>query len=51
MNLEGTVITDRGLDALKTIRSLKFVILTGTRVTDGGIQALKKVRPDLQVKH
>jgi hypothetical protein len=49
INLEGTAISDRGLDSLKTISSLKYVMAAGTRVTEDGSLALKRARPGLFV--
>lgn len=49
VDLEGTQITDAGLDYLLTAKSLKFVVLRGTNTTAQGVRRLQNRRPHLWI--
>ena len=42
MDLEGTGITDAGLDHLRPLKQLRFLVLRRTKVTNGGVQRLQQ---------
>jgi hypothetical protein len=50
VDLGQTRITDRGLEHLKPIESLEYVILTGTTVTPEGVDDLRKALPNADVR-
>ena len=41
MDLEGTGITDAGLDHLRPLKQLRFLVLRRTKVTTSGVQRLQ----------
>ncbi len=49
LQLHGDGITDRSLESLRTVVSLRELYLVRTRVTDAGVNELKKALPKLQV--
>ena len=44
-------ITDRGLEALAGLTSLRQLTLKGTEVTVGGVKSLMRTAPNLKVRH
>jgi len=50
-SLDGTSVTDRGLNDLHGLKRLKQLSLRATRVTQAGIADLKGALPDLQVEN
>ena len=50
VDLSGTRITDRGLEYLKPIETLEYVILTGTMVTPEAVDELRKALPNADVR-
>ncbi|HET6328719.1 MAG TPA: TIGR03067 domain-containing protein [Planctomycetaceae bacterium] len=51
IDLTGSEITDRGLEALSGLTSLEQLNLKGTDVTVAGVKSLKRTVPNLKVKH
>ena len=49
--MANTKVTDKGLEQLKELNSLKTLFLRGTKVTDDGVKDLKKSLPKLEVDH
>ncbi len=50
LNFPRSKITDKGLEHLKGLTSLKHVKLTGADVTTEGVQALEKALPGLKIE-
>ncbi|HEV8000114.1 MAG TPA: hypothetical protein VGP63_09555 [Planctomycetaceae bacterium] len=51
IDLTGSEITDRGLEALGGLTSLEQLNLKGTDVTVAGVKSLKRTVPNLKVRH
>jgi hypothetical protein len=49
--LNGTQITDAGIEHLKGVTKLGYLDLSGTQITDAGIQQLKQSMPKLQIRN
>ena len=49
LDLEGTQISDTGLDYLLTAKSLRFVVVRRTRTTPKGVRRLQNRRPHLWI--
>ncbi len=49
LNLEGTQITDAGLEHLTGLTKLETLWLDDTQVTDTGVAELKKVLPKCSI--
>jgi len=45
-NLNETHVTDAGLEHLKGLTSLRYLVITGTQVTDAGVEKLQKTLGD-----
>jgi hypothetical protein len=46
-----TQITDAGLEHLKGLPRLGFLVLNQTRVTENGIQRFRQVLPKCKIQH
>jgi internalin A len=49
--LNGTKVTDSGLEHLKGLMRLKELDLSNTNVTDEGVKKLKKALPNCNIFH
>jgi hypothetical protein len=47
--LEGTKVTDAGLEQLKGLSSLAVLEVAGSQVTDAGVEALNKALPQTAI--
>ena len=48
--VEGTQVTDTGLEHLKGFTQLHLLSLEGTQVTDAGVQRLKQALPNCDIR-
>ena len=51
LRLDGTDVSDAGLDQLKAMNSLLFLDLRRTKVSRAGFDRLKRARPDISIKY
>jgi len=49
LDLDGTQVTDSGLENLRGLTQLRDLNLNGTDVTDAGVQLLRKALPNCQI--
>jgi hypothetical protein len=49
LDVTGNPITDVGLEHLRQIKALKFLVLDKTQVTAAGVEALQNALPDLTI--
>ena len=48
--LQGTVITDKGLETLKEVKELRHIELSATRVSDEGLSRLRLALPNCEIR-
>jgi hypothetical protein len=49
--LDGTKVTDKGLEHLKDLKRLQFLSLFDTKVTKAGVAAIQKALPKAGIVH
>ena len=49
LNLDHTLVTEKGLIYLQNLKELRSLSLRGIPVTDAGVAALQKALPDLKI--
>jgi hypothetical protein len=46
-----TEVGDAGLEHLKSLTQLRFLVLSGTKVSDTGVQRLQQALPQCEIVH
>jgi hypothetical protein len=50
MDLDGTRVSDAGLEQIRDLPRLESLVLTHTRVTDEGVNRLQKALPKCEIE-